>query len=199
MKDWTGNKKSIYATLGASNHVKEYRESNDYYATDPNAIDKLLTVENPNISIWECACGEGHLSKRLTELGNSVFSSDLISRGYGIGGVNFLKQTSIFPGDILTNPPYKFAKEFVLKALELIDVGRKVYMFLKVQFLEGKNRYNELFSKHPPKTIYVFSQRVTCAKNGDFQGMKEGGGSAIAFAWYVWEKGYSGDTIVRWV
>lgn len=37
-KDWTG-KGSTYRTLGASNHVDHERETNDYYATDPDAIN----------------------------------------------------------------------------------------------------------------------------------------------------------------
>jgi len=41
-KDWTGNNKSIYTTLGASNHTEKEREENDYYATEPVAIDVLL-------------------------------------------------------------------------------------------------------------------------------------------------------------
>ena len=42
MKDWTGNRKSMFVTLGASNHTDKERESNDFYATDPIAIDKLV-------------------------------------------------------------------------------------------------------------------------------------------------------------
>lgn len=91
------------------------------------------------------------------------------------------------------------AMDFALKGLDLVEDGRKVFMFLKLTFLEGKKRFDELFSKYPPKKIYVFSQRVLCAKNGDFEGMKAGGGSAVAYAWYVWEKGYTGDTVVKWI
>ena len=71
-------------------------------------------------------------------------------------------------------------------------------MFLKVTFLEGKERKN-LFLAFPPKVIYVSSSRILCAKNGDFQKMKDGGGSAVAYAWYVWEKGYKGETIIKWI
>ena len=198
MNDWIGNKNSIYKTLGASNHTDKERELNDYYATDPIAIDKLLTKETPNKYIWECACGEGHLSKRLEELGFDVYSTDLIDRGYG-EVKDFLTSVDKFNGDILTNPPYKFAKEFVLKALEKIHTGNKVYMFLKLTFLEGKERQKELFSKYPPKKIYVFSERVMCAKNGNFEQMKAGGGSAVAYAWYVWEKNWQGKTTIEWI
>ena len=199
-KDWSGNANSIYKTLGASNHTDKEREEHDFYATSSIAIDKLyVTGELTCKNIWECTCGEGDLSKRLEDFGYTVKSTDLVDRGYGESGVDFLAQTEIFNGDILTNPPYRFSSDFVLKGLDLVEDGHKVFMFLKLTFLEGKKRFDELFSKYPPKKIYVFSQRVLCAKNGDFEGMKAGGGSAVAYAWYVWEKGYTGDTVVKWI
>lgn len=86
MADWTGNKNTVYVTLGASNHSETEREVNDFYATDPLAIDQLLSKETPCHDIWECACGKGHLSKRLEEFGFNVKSTDLIYRGFGEGG-----------------------------------------------------------------------------------------------------------------
>lgn len=197
MKNWVGNANSIYKTLGASNHTDKIRQKNDYYATEPKAIDLLLELESFNKNIWECACGEGHLSKRLIANGHDVLSTDLIDRGYGIGGVNFLKEEKIFDGDIITNPPYKYAQAFIEKAIELVPVGNKVAMFLKVQFLEGKKR-KKLFEKYPPKIIYVSSSRLLCAKNADFEGMIKGGGSAVAYAWFIWEKGYKDHPIIKW-
>lgn len=202
MKDWVGNQNSIYKTLGASNHTDKEREANDYYATEPKALELLLELEQFSPYVWECACGEGHLSEALKKHGYKVFSTDLIDRGYGRGGVDFLKVTKAevgadFPRDIITNPPYKYAKEFVEHALDISVDGTKVAMFLKLQFLEGKARRG-LFEKYPPKTIYVASSRLLCAKNGEFQKMRDGGGSAVAYAWFIWEKGYHGDTVVKW-
>ena len=198
--DWTGNYNSIFKTLGASNHTDKEREVNDYYATDPIAIDVLINDGKSEINhnVWECACGEGHLAKRLSNYGYNVTATDLIDRGFGTGGVNFLETNTIFNGDIVTNPPYKYAVKFIEHALDIIPTGNKVFMFLKLQFLEGKSR-KELFKKYPPKCIYVSSSRILCAKNGDFEGMKKSGGSAVAYAWYEWEKGYTGDTIIKWV
>lgn len=179
MKDWTGNYNSIFKALGASNHTDKERENNDYYATDPIAIDKLFAVEKFSDRIWECACGQGHLSERMKEYGKDVFSSDIINRGQECI-FDFLKATGneIFlplDYDIITNPPYKYAKEFVEKALEILRDGNKCAMFLKLTFLEGKER-KKLFNKFPPKTVYVFSQRVLCAKNAEFDAMRRGGG-----------------------
>lgn len=196
-RDWTGSKRSVFANIGSSHHTAEDREANDYYATDPAAID-LLFAEEDFGNIWECACGEGHLSKRMIELGKHVKSTDLIDRGFGDHGIDFLKTQDAFDGDIITNPPYKFATEFINHALSLIPEGRKVAMFLKVQFLEGKAR-KLMFQRTPPKTIYVSSSRINCAKNGDFEGLRTTGGSAVAFAWWVWEKGFQGITQIKWI
>lgn len=197
-KDWTGNKNSIFKTLGASNHTDKQRQSEDYYATDPKAAELLLELETFSPNIWECACGAGHLSRVFEEAGHNVKSTDLIDRGFGEAGVDFLSPDILeWDGDIITNPPYKFAQKFVEKALEIVPKGNKVAMFLKVQFLESKGR-KELFLKHPPKTVYISSSRLLCAKNGEFERMIAGGGSAVAYAWYVWEKGFDGTTELKW-
>lgn len=67
-------------------------------------------------------------------------------------------------------------------------------MFLKLQFLEGKAR-RKLFDKYPPKRVYVSSARLRCAMNGDFE--KYAKPNAVCYAWFVWEKGYTGDIIVK--
>ena len=82
-KDWTGNHKSTFATLGASNHTDHEREQHDYYATEPKAAELLLEVEKFSPLIWECACGEGHLAKEFEKAGHTVYASDLVDRGYG--------------------------------------------------------------------------------------------------------------------
>lgn len=197
-KDWTGNGNSIFKTLGATNHTDKERQKEDYYATDPVAAELLLQEETFFKDIWEPACGEKHLSKVFERHGYNVRSSDIIDR-CGNEMYDFLGMDNLeWDGDIITNPPYKYAVDFIYKALSIIPDGRKVAMFLKVTFLEGKERKN-LFLTFPPKVIYVSSSRILCAKNGDFQKMKDGGGSAVAYAWYVWEKGYKGDTIIKWI
>ena len=95
-------------------------------------------------------------------------------------------------------PTYKYAIDFVYKALQIVPEGKKVCMFLKIQFLEGKAR-RKLFRSHPPKVVYVSSSRLLCAPNGDFEHATKNGGSAVAYAWFVWEKGFKGDTIVKWI
>jgi hypothetical protein len=148
-RDWTGNARSVVGCLGASNHTDAEREQNDFYATDPIAIEWLMKIEELNHDIWEPACGQGHLAKPLIREGYNVKCTDLIDRGFGQGGVDFLACTEHWNGDIITNPPYKYASEFIYHSLSLIPNGRKVCMFLKVQFLEGKER-RKLFNESPP-------------------------------------------------
>ena len=160
-------------------------------------MELLLAEESFHSVIWECACGEGHLSKVLEEHGFEVISTDLIYRGFGDPEpLDFLKDTlENFEGDIITNPPYKYALEFVEQALNSVQQGRKVAMFLKLTFLEGQKR-KEFFLHNPPKTIYVSSSRLMCAMNGNFASISF---SAAAYAWFVWEKGFNGDPIIKWI
>lgn len=195
MKDWTGNSKAIYTCHGASNHSEEDRQNEDYYATDPNTIDDLLKLESFNKEIWENASGEDHLADRLRKYGYNVRSSDIVKRLESTEELNFLEFTGDWHGDIITNPPYKHAEEWVWKSMRAIRDGAKLALFLKLTFLEGKSR-RKLFKVHPPKTVYVYSQRVNCAKNGDFS-IKES--SAVAYCWFVFEKGFNGKPNIEWI
>ena len=202
MKDWVGNGNSIYKTLAASSHTDSDREQNDYYATPGIAVEKLLERETFSKYIWEPACGEGHISKVLEAHDYDVASSDIIDRGYSNLVIDFLtSDESELDEDIITNPPYKHALSFVQKALQSSSEGHKVAMLLKIQFLEGADR-GEFFKSNPPKKVYVFSNRIACAINGDFSQVVTKTNrfkSAACFAWFIWEKGYKGPCIVDWI
>lgn len=68
-------------------------------------------------------------------------------------------------------------------------------MFLKLTFLEGKER-KEFYKENPPKKIYVASGRLNCAKNGNFDDYSS---SAVAYAWFIWEKGFKGSPVIDWI
>lgn len=194
-KDWVGGITSTFKTIGASNHTDHKRADKDYYATEPIATEWLCQLERFIGPILEPSCGEGHISKILLQYGYKVESYDLVDRGFGIGGIDFLSpEIKPWVGDIITNPPYSFAQEFVERALAMVGKGRKVAMFLKLTFLEGKKR-RTLFRDNPPRRIWVSSSRLKCAINGDFE---KTGGSALAYAWFIWEKGYKGNPEIHW-
>lgn len=187
--DWTGN-----SSVRNCNLRKSDAEPNDYYATEPRAVELLLEQEKFGPVILEPACGQGHISEVLKSHGYEVISTDLIDRGYGIGDTDFFTiEGENEDIDIVTNPPYKYAKEFVEKALDIVAPGRKVAMFLKLTFLEGKGR-RDLFRNYPPQTVYVSSARLQCGKNGDFSGT-----SMVAYAWFVWRKGHHSPTHIKWI
>ncbi len=198
MKDWTGNSKSVFVCNGASNHTEEERQVDDYYATEPKALELLLGREQFQNNVWECACGGGHLSEVLKVKGHTTISSDIVDHGYkGTEIIDFLEFKEVNSVDIITNPPYKYAKEFVQHALDISVEGTKIAMFLKLTFLESKSRKG-LFEKYPFKTLYVSSARLQCAKNGEFEKYKRNG-TAVAYGWYIWIKGFKGKPVIEWI
>ena len=173
------------------------RERDDFYATNPKAMEIAMPyLESIRIdkNLWECACGQGHLSEVLKMHGYNVYSSDLIDRGYG-EVKDFLQCDTEFKGDIITNPPFKYAEQFVEKGMDLISKGHKVCLFLKVQFLESKSRY-DLFKKYPLKHLLVYSERQQCSKNAEFEKYKA---TTQCYCWFIFEKGYKYKPTIDWI
>lgn len=184
---------SIY-TLGASNHSGKERSELDYYGTDPRSVEALLKREAFCEEIWEPCAGRHNISDTLKKHSYIVKESDIFGYGKDHEIVDFLEYKGVWKGDIVTNPPYSQAADFVVKSLEVVGEGHKVAMFLRTAFLEGQSRYGRIYKENPPKTVYVFSKRQVCSKIDDFTE-----GSAVSYAWFVWEKGFRGDPIIRWI
>jgi len=183
------------SSLAGKSATRE-RVDNDFYVTPENAIESILKLEKLEGNIWECACGDGAISKVLDKHypTNEIFSTDIIDRGYGKGGIDFLK-TEIKVDNIITNPPFNLAKEFIERAIS--SARKKVIMFAKIQLLESADR-KALFDKYPAKTIYVFSKRINPLRNGN--PTNENGkkwASTMCFAWFVWEIGYKGKMTIE--
>ena len=169
--------------------VSSEREQDDFYPTPEVATIELLKREKFIGSIWECACGDGAISKVLPKE-NMIISTDLIYRGYGEGCTDFLA-TYKNVDNIITNPPYKYATEFAKHALECAD---KVALLMKIQFLEGVERY-DFFNNGLLKKVYVFSRRLKIYKNG----IKTNNSTMMCFAWFVWEKGHKEKPYIDWI
>ena len=158
MQDSKSNRKSVFATLGASDHSDGERAYRDLYCTHPSAVESLLKVETFSRYIWEPAAGLLHISKTLEEHGHYVRSSDIETRCEGVEEKDFLfMDCEQWCGDIITNPPYSTAGEFVLKALHSVGNGAKVAMLLRLLFLEGQQRRREIFENAPPPIRYMSS------------------------------------------
>ena len=170
---------------------KENRQKDDFYATPPEAVEDLLKVEDFNGGIYEPCCGMGHISKLLESKGYEVESSDLVDRGYGTPRIDFLFEREQ-RDNIITNPPFKLATKMAEHSQMI--ARKKTALFLKIQFLEGVERY-ELFKEFPPIRVWVFSKRVTTMKDGD-ESIRNG---MFCLGWFIWETGYTGKTDLGWI
>lgn len=170
------------------------RQPEDFYATDPAALPPLFKVLGPEWEsggkfILEPCCGQGHLSQIMELYGHQVISADLVDRGYGVGGVDFLQPTPYdgLPFDaVITNPPFSLAIPFIEKSLKLAPL---VCMFLRIQFLESERR-DKFFEQYPPRYVAVFRKRARTSKDAKFP---KGESSATCYAWFIWERGYKGN------
>src|SRR5262245_11341228 len=95
----------------------------DCYETCPEAVYALLKVERVPHVVWEPCCGSGNIVQVLRATGRRVVASDLIDYGCpdSQARVDFLMEWTAPPGVecSLTNPPNKFATEFVERGLLL--------------------------------------------------------------------------------
>ena len=143
--------------------------------------------------VWECACGDGAMSRVFEEGGATVFSSDLYDRGYGETGIDFLAPTRR-ADNIVTNPPYNCAEGFVTSGIKAAN--KKFALLLRLAFLEGANRANTIFAKTPPSRVWVFSERITFYPSG----IEPKGSGTTAYAWFIWDKLVrEGGTDLRWI
>lgn len=164
----------------------------DFFPTPRWATFALIDNERFDGDIWESACGDGAMSKVLKETGRSVYSSDLYDRGYGDAGHDFLK-TDRVSDNIVTNPPYNAAEQFVAQGIQ--KVRSKFALLLRLAFLEGANRANTIFSHSPPSRVWVFSERITFYPAG----AEVKGSGTTAYAWFVWDKSHAGQTELAWL
>jgi hypothetical protein len=171
------------------------REKDDFYPTPPEATRALLLVETFEGEIWEPACGDGAISKELEAAGHQVRSSDLVDRGYGTAGIDFLMEWQSHTDNVITNPPYKLAEEFAYKALQFSK--RKIAFLCKLSWLEGRRR-RRLFESSPLARVWVFANRIRLQR-GRLPTAADTGSGMFGFAWYVWECGYIGRPTIGWL
>jgi hypothetical protein len=167
----------------------------DLYETPVEATRALLAVESLPHQVWEPACGRGAIVGILRSAGHTVLATDLQDHGCprSTSGVNFL--TAALPSDIgaiMTNPPYRHADGFVRHALALRVP--KVVMLLRLAFLESAGRSGILDSGRLAQ-VYPFIERLPMMHRVGWTGRRAS--SAIAFAWFIWQRDHDGPTTLR--
>ena len=175
------------------------RAAYEFYPTPPEATRALLSAESFDGDIWEPACGEGHISKVLTEAGYSVVSTDLIGYGYGTPNRDFLAERKPLAKHIVTNPPYGrgLADAFVSHALKLTrETGGTVAMLMNLAGLCHPIRH-DFYIQNPPAVIYGLEE-CTCWPYGNPRRTT----TSIAkqrYCWIVWKHEHTGPTEFRWL
>lgn len=184
------------SVCGVGSHSHADR-GDDFYATPREAVEALLAIEAkwiPGGLIWEPACGDGAIVNVLRERGRNVFASDLVDRGCKPSHqYDFL--TGLAPPDansIITNPPFKLAREFVDRSLATVPY---VAMLLRLAFLEGAAR-KPWFESTPLARVHVSSRRLPMMHRDGWEGPKAG--SAVCHAWFVWDTRHEGQPHVQW-
>lgn len=170
------------------------REKDDFYATPRSAIAQFLQVESFDGAIWEPACGDGAISRALQDARYQVVSTDLVDRGFGMAGVDFLMEWEAAAPNVVTNPPFKLGTEFARHALRLCS--GKVALLLKIGFLDGPTR-TDLHDRLA--RVWVMRRRVTFLKNGREFIRSEGKGGIHVYAWFVWDQQHHGPPSIGWL
>ena len=175
------------AAMGVSNY--ERREA-DFYPTPvwvtEAVIPLLLRKVSVNTPVWECACGDGAMSKVLEQHFTRVTSTDLFNYGYGAPDVDFLAQPIHVKGLVITNPPYgDLAEAFIRKALKVTERYQgKVAMLLRHEYDTAKGRA-DLFNKPPHSAELVLTSRPRWIEGST-------GAPRHSYSWFLWEHGHIG-------
>lgn len=173
------------------------RPSTDYYPTlDEYAFTSLAHFLGDkrlpqNARIWECACGEGQLARKMIDCGYEVVASTLEDQGYGYTGIDFT-DPELSPPEfdwIITNPPFSKSREFIRCAARF----RRPFAFIsKAQFWNVKANY-QLFVDHPPSFVLPFTWRLNFFEPHKYRG----GSPTMDTQWNVWMPEPSQQTVFR--
>lgn len=173
----------------------EPHDSLDFFPTPPWAARALCehVIDIRGQSVWEPACGEGHMARPLAEYAATVLSSDVHDYGYGTV-LDFLFPGNIETADwVITNPPFRLAEQFVHRGLDVAKIG--VAVLVRSVFIESAGRYEGLFRDNRPAIMAQFCERVPMVK-GRYDPKAS---TATSYCWLVWLKGRGLQTNLVWI
>jgi len=166
------------------------RKKSDFYETPYSMTQQFLDLKLFNVTsrTLEPACGNGAIVSVLKANGfNDVVSYDIEA--------NFLIE-SIKYEQIVTNPPFSLAYEFILKAKE---VSERFAMLLPLSYLHGKKRYDGIYSDNSfaLQSVNVFCRYPMLGEKLRCDGKYKTG--MMVYAWFVWDKTHSGSAAINWI
>lgn len=172
------------------------REPYEFYSTPPEGTRALLSVERLDAPIWEPACGNGAIARVLSRAGYQVTATDLIDRGYGQGGINYLAETASRAKHIVTNPPYGggIADHFFRKSWGFVQDTRGTIAFLLDLASLAHPKRHGLFIAHPPANVYILDELI-CQPAGRPRLVE----ANMRFAWVLWKPNHKGPAALSWL
>lgn len=182
------------ATKGTSIAGRKRNDGIDFYATPDWAVDKILEVAKLEGLVLEPCSGNGAFAKKIPNcLASDIRTDDDVYGKKGIDVFNF-KENCV--DTIITNPPFIIAQPLIEHCLKV--ARKRVYMLLKLAFLESESR-KEFFETTPLKKVWVFRKRVNMYPANLPKDEKPKNSGTIAFALYEWEHGYNGEPTIGWL
>lgn len=167
------------------------RHEHDWYREPSWSVDALLSAEKFTGTILDPACGGGTIPEACRAHGYAATGSDIADRGYG-QTIDFFQRPGVVD-NIICNPPYNVIQPWIELCLGMAT--GKVAILARLALLEGKAR-GAWFPTTPLARVWVHSRRVSMPP-GDSSAPASGG--SVAFAWFIWEHGYSGAPTVGWL
>lgn len=204
----------VFKLLGA--HSTTERAKDDFYQSSPEIANALFECVKAGIKrnelyaegleetvIVDSSVGTGTLLEPFRYKCWSLIGYDITDRGYKFVSVQDWLTVKEIPNPrnkpkvIVQNPPFKLALEFVQHSLELLNNGELLFSLHRIQFLEGLERFENLYKNKykRPKYVFVFTKRVSCITPD----IENKGKNAVCFAWFMWQKGYRGSTQIKWI
>lgn len=172
--------------------------SANFYPTPPEATRALLSVETFEGSIWEPACGKGHIAEVLKAAGHRVVATDLNDWHYGQTGVDYLQELRPRARHIVTNPPYGsgLADAFITKSLAFAAMTHgKVAMLINLSSLVHRSR-TSWWQAHPPARLYGIDG-IVCWP--DSRRAPPSHFLKHRYVWAVWTPDHEGPSAFWWL
>ena len=176
-------------------------DRHEYFPTPPWGTRALCEhiLDLCGQSVWEPACGGGHMARALAEYAACVVASDIVPRGFGTP-FDFLALESPHQTPspfaavdwIITNPPFRHVGDFI--RIGLSQARRGIAMLGRLQLLEGIERWHSIWKPWCGHiTVAPFVERLP---------MEEGlvapdTSTATAYAWLVINKHLAGQPPLR--